>query len=172
LSALVIRSATADDSASALAIYAPIVKDTVISFETEPPSVDEFSARIEACLSSHAWLVAESDGALAGYAYGTAHRARHAYRFSTEVSVYVHAAHRGRGVGRVLYERLFERLAELGYYHAFAGITVPNDGSISLHRAVGFHHVGTFPQVGFKFGGWHDVSWWHRPLRAGTPEDH
>lgn len=168
---LTIRTATADDAAEALAIYAPIVRDTAISFETEVPSTEEFAARIESSNLNHAWLVGLSGGELAGYAYGTAHRGRHAYRFSTEVSVYVHAGHRGSGVGRRLYDRLFERLAELGYYHAYAGITLPNDGSTGLHGAVGFRHIGTFPKVGFKFGAWHDVSWWHRPLRPGVPEE-
>lgn len=167
---LIIRPATTDDAAAALAIYAPIVENTAISFETEAPGLDAFAGRIAASNDSHAWLVASRGGRLAGYAYGTSHRARHAYRFSTEVSVYVHEDQRGGGVGRSLYQALFQVLAERGYYHAFAGITVPNEGSIGLHRAVGFRHVGTFPQVGFKFGAWHDVSWWHRPLRPGIPE--
>lgn len=166
---LSIRHATRADAAAALAIYAPIVRDTVISFEAEPPLESEFAERIETCNHTHAWLIAEADGALAGYAYGTSHRARHAYRYSTEVSVYIHEAHRGRGVGRRLYQRLFDELAALGYYHAYAGITLPNEGSTRLHAAVGFRHIGTFPRVGFKFGAWHDVSWWHRVLREGTP---
>lgn len=167
---LVIRHATAADAEAALRIYAPIVRDTAISFESEPPDLAEFVERIETCNRTHAWLVAQAGDVLAGYAYGTSHRARHAYRFSTEVSVYIHERHRGKGLGRRLYARLFDELAALGYYHAFAGITVPNDGSTRLHAAVGFRHVGTFPQVGFKFGAWHDVSWWHRVLREGKPE--
>jgi phosphinothricin acetyltransferase len=68
-------------------------------------------------------------------------------------------------VGVALYEALFPLLAELGYFHAYAGITLPNEASVALHRKMGFAPIGTFPSVGFKFERWHDVSWWHRPLR-------
>jgi phosphinothricin acetyltransferase len=164
-----IRIAGASDAAAVLAIYAPIVADTAISFEVTSPSEAALAARIESCNEAHRWLVAEAAGGIAGYAYGTSHRARHAYRYSVETSVYVHPAHHGRGVGLALYERLFEDLADLGYFHAFAAITLPNDASTGLHARAGFRHIGTFPNVGFKFGRWHDVSWWHRTLRPGMP---
>ncbi len=165
-----IRRATRGDAAELLAIYAPIVETTAISFELVPPSVDEFAGRIEASNRAHAWLVMEREGRLAGYAYGGSHRARAAYNYSTEVSVYLHEDARGQGVGMALYQALFPLLAELGYYHAFAGITLPNDASTALHRKAGFTRIGVFPKVGFKFAAWHDVSWWHRPLREGQPE--
>ncbi len=156
--------------AELLAIYAPIVETTAISFELVPPSVEEFAGRIESSNRAHAWLVMEREGRLAGYAYGGSHRARAAYRHSTEVSVYLHADYRGKGVGIALYDALFPLLAELGYYHAYAGITLPNEASVALHRKARFVQIGTFPSVGFKFGEWHDVSWWHRQLREGLPE--
>ncbi|MEM9056984.1 MAG: N-acetyltransferase family protein, partial [Pseudomonadota bacterium] len=104
-----------------------------------------------------------------GFAYGTVHRQRAAYRLATETSDYTHASHRGRGDGRRLYGELFDVLAALGYYNAYAGITLPNDASEAFHSALGFAHIGVFPAVGYKFGAWRDTSWWHRPLRAGAP---
>ena len=166
-----IRRATPADAPAVLAIYAPIVATTAISFETTPPGEVEVAARIESANATHAWLVAEADGVIAGYAYAMPHRARQAYRYSTETSVYVHADHHGRGVGAALYRRLFADLVQRGYFHAFAGITLPNGASTALHASAGFRHVGTFPRVGFKFGQWHDVSWWHRALRAGVPSE-
>src|SRR5690606_17663512 len=92
-------------------------------------------------------------------------------RYAVETSVYVHPDHHGRGLGAALYQHLFENLAGLGYFHAFAGITLPNEASTRLHGKAGFRHVGTFPNVGFKLDRWHDVSWWHRPIQAGSPAD-
>ncbi len=169
MSTLRIRPATPEDAGSLLAIYAPIVTDTTVSFETVPPGEAEFGQRIATANRDHAWLLAERRGRAAGYAYATRHRAREAYRYSTEVSVYVHPDHRGSGVASALYQQLFETLGELGYYHAYAGITVPNPASMALHRHMGFRRVGTLPRVGFKFGKWRDVSWWHRQLRSGIP---
>ena len=164
-----IRRARADDAAALLEIYAPLVADTAISFEEEIPSEAEFARRIEAANTRHAWLVGERGGTLCGYAYGAPHASRSAYRYTVDTSVYVHPAERGRHVGRDLYQALLETLADLGFYQAYALITVPNPGSVALHRQAGFHYVGTLPAAGFKFGRWHDVSCWHRMLRSGTP---
>lgn len=166
---LQIRPAAAADALALQAIYAPIVEHTTISFEATAPDAAEMARRIQAASASHAWLVAEQQGQVAGYAYGSSHRPRAAYRFATEVSVYVHERHRGTGVGAALYERLFEALAARGYFQAYAGITQPNPASTRLHERVGFSHIGTFARVGYKFDAWHDVAWWHRPLRDGHP---
>lgn len=165
-----LRDATEADAPALLAIYAPFVRDTAVSWETEPPTEAEFAARIAKARSRWAWLVAEEtlpDGRtrILGYAYGSQHRERAAYRFDTEVSVYLDAAARGRGLGRRLYAALFERLAALGYCNAFAGIALPNEASIGLHAAVGFEPVGVFRRAGWKFGRWHDIQWMQRPLR-------
>lgn len=166
-----LRTAAPDDAAALLAIYAPIVRDTSISFETQVPTTAEFAARIAAVLERHQWLVAEqAAGALVGYAYGGPHRARAAYRYATETSVYVAPEAQGAGVGRALYEQLFADLVRLGYFHAYAGITLPNSASDHLHHACGFTEIGRFPRVGFKHGRWHDVGWYHRELRAGLPD--
>jgi phosphinothricin acetyltransferase len=167
----VIRRATEADAPALLAIYRPFVESTAVSFEVASPSVEEFAARIGKALAGWQWLVATQDGRCIGYAYGSLHRERHAYRWSTEVSAYVHADHYRRGVGRALYLRLFDDLAAKGYCSAYAGITMPNEGSIALHRSVGFDPIGVFRAVGRKFGKWHDVAWFQRTLRDSPPSE-
>ena len=166
-----IRTATESDAPALLAIYRPFVETTAVSFETVAPTVDEFAARIAKAVAGWQWLVAESDGRCVGYAYGGLHRERAAYRWSAEVSAYVHRDHRRQGIGRALYARLLDELAQKGYCSAYAAITVPNDSSVALHRCVGFEPIGVFRSVGRKFGRWHDVAWFQRPLRDAPPFD-
>lgn len=166
-----IRAATVDDAASLLAIYRPYVLTTAISFELEPPSLQDFRSRIERALVDWAWLVAEREGGPLGYAMGSAHRPRAAYKWSVETTVYVAEGRHRQGVGRMLYEALLPMLAEKGYCNAYAGITLPNDNSVALHRRLGFEPIGVFRSVGRKFGAWHDVSWWHRLLRPDPPHE-
>ena len=169
---LTIRQATEADAPALLAIYAPFVERTTVSFEAVPPTVDEFAARIAKNLKGWQYLVAERDGRVAGYAYGSMHRERAAYRFSAEVSAYLDPAYHRQGIGRALYLRLFDDLAAKGYCNAFAGITLPNDASVGLHKAVGFEPIGVFRNIGWKYGRWHDVAWLQRKLRdAPLPEE-
>jgi L-amino acid N-acyltransferase YncA len=158
----------ARDAAACAAIYAPFVIDHPSSFELQPPDAATMEERIARTAATHAWLVDERDGRVAGYAYGGPHRERAAYRWSAEVSVYVDPAFHRRGVGRALYEALFARLRERGYRMAFAGITLPNAGSVGLHEALGFELVGVFRRVGWKAGAWRDVGWWQLQL---APQD-
>jgi L-amino acid N-acyltransferase YncA len=153
------------------AIYAPIVERTAISFEVVPPSVEEFARRIRKVLDGWAWLVKEVDGRCVGYAYGSVHRERPAYRFAVETTVYVHEEYQRRGIARELYISLFPVLAEKGFCNAFAGVALPNDASVALHRGVGFEPIGTFRKVGRKFGRWHDVAWFQRHLRDAPIDD-
>lgn len=164
-----IRPALGTDAPALLAIYAPLIETTAVSFETVVPSPEEFAGRIANALADWQWLVAESDGKCVGYAYGSSHRARAAYRWSVEVSAYVHPEFQQRGIGRALYLRLFTDLASKGYCNAFAGITLPNEGSVALHRSLGFESIGVFKTIGWKFGKWHDVAWFQRRLREGPP---
>ncbi|MEQ9813537.1 MAG: arsinothricin resistance N-acetyltransferase ArsN1 [Azospirillaceae bacterium] len=157
---LVIRPATIDDAAAIQAIYAPVVEETVISFEEEPPSVSEMARRIAATLRDHPFLVANLDGVIAGYAYAGPYRSRPAYRWSVDVTVYVDPARHRRGIGRALYGALLTELARRGTHAAFAGIALPNPGSVALHEATGFVHAGTHREAGRKFGRWVDVGWW------------
>jgi phosphinothricin acetyltransferase len=166
-----IRDATPADAESLLAIYRPFVTGTTVSFELEPPSVDDFAQRILSAQAKWAWLVAEQEGRVAGYAYATSFRTRAAYQWSVEMSAYLDASCRGRGVARALYEKLIEILVAQGYCTAYAGITLPNEPSVRFHQALGFTPVGVFRRAGRKFGAWHDVSWWQRPLRDEPPEE-
>jgi L-amino acid N-acyltransferase YncA len=169
--AATVRDAREGDAEALLAIYAPSVLDSAASFELELPSVEELAERVRRYGASHAWLLAERvrDGRVLGYAYGSPHRARAAYRFSCEVSAYVAREAQRQGVGSRLYAALFDRLAERGYCHAYAGIVLPNVASEALHRRVGFEPIGVFPAVGWKLGRWHDVAWYHRTLRETPP---
>ncbi len=166
-----IRSATEADATALLAIYRPFVESTAVSFETIVPTVEEFAERIAKALGGWQWLVAIRDGQCAGYAYGSTHRERSAYRWSVEVSAYVRSDFRRQGIGRALYLKLFDDLAGKGYCNAYAGITLPNEGSVALHRGVGFEPVGVFRDVGRKFGQWHDVGWFQRTLRDAPPSE-
>lgn len=163
-----VRDATLEDAAACAAVYAPYVRDTAVSFELEPPGIDEMRARIARALASHAWLVLEDGGGgaarVVGYAYGGAFAPRAAYRFACEVSVYLEPGLRRRGGGRALYTVLLDRLAARGFRMAFAGMTLPNEASAGLHRALGFEPSGVYRRVGWKDGAWHDVAWVQKAL--------
>ena len=120
--------------------------------------------RIASYAESHGWLVAEAEGNVAGYAYGSPHRTREAYAPSCDVGIYIDPSFARRGVGRLLYGELLRVLKERGYHAAFAGIALPNDASIGLHEAMGFTPIGIYREVGWKMGGWRDVGWWQRLL--------
>lgn len=154
----------ARDAAACAAIYAPHVEGSAVSFEERAPDAGEMAARIERYGASHAWLVAEREGGVVGYAYGTAFNERPAYRWSTSVSVYIAEDARGQGTGRALYEALFERLRERGFRMACAGITLPNAASVGLHESLGFELVGVNREIGWKRGAWHDVGWYQMEL--------
>ena len=171
LEPLTIRPAEEADAPALLAIYRPFVESTAVSFETIAPTAQAFIERIARAVAGWQWLVAERDGQCIGYAYGSSHRERPAYRWSVEVSAYVHPLHHRQGVGHLLYVRLLEELAAKGFCNAYAGATLPNEASVALHRAVGFQSIGTFKAVGRKFGRWHDVAWFHRVLRDSPPSE-
>ena len=168
-----IRMATPSDANDIQAIYAPIVANTSISFELQPPTVEEMRERIIKTLAQLPWLVSEDDqGGVRGYVYASKHRERAAYQWSVDVTAYVREDARGQGVGRALYAELQRRLVELGYFQAFAGIALPNAASVALHGAVGFKPIGVYRHVGHKHGNWHDVGWWQlelQPLRSPQP---
>ncbi|MFO1327187.1 MAG: arsinothricin resistance N-acetyltransferase ArsN1 family B [Rubrivivax sp.] len=165
-----IRPARPDDAADIQAIYAPVVRDTPISFETEVPSVDEMRRRIVDTMRQYPWLVALDDaGAVSGYVYAGRYAERLAYRWSVGVTAYVREDCRGRGIGKSLYGALFERLAAQGYCQAYAGITQPNAASVALHESVGFTRVGIFANAGHKLGRWHDVGYWQRAIQRPDP---
>lgn len=161
----IIRLATTADAADIHQVYAPIVCQTHISFELSIPSVDEIAARISKTLAQYPWLVCEIGGRLAGYAYASAFRARYAYQWTTETTVYVHPDFQRRGVSRALYHSLVAILRAQGYCNALGVIALPNDGSIRAHEAAGFRRIGVFENVGFKAGFWRHTGWWQLELR-------
>lgn len=162
---LKIRLATEDDAEPIVEIYAPIVRDTIISFELEPPSLDEMRQRISKTLEKYPWLICERDGQVLGYVYATKHRERAAYQWAVDVSAYVHPQGRRLGIGKALYTALFGVLRLQGFYRAYAGIALPNEASVGLHEAVGFELIGVYRQTGYKLGAWHDVGWWQLSLQ-------
>jgi phosphinothricin acetyltransferase len=162
------RTATAADAVVLREIYRPYVEETAVSFELEVPTVEESQRRISVAVEGWSWLVAEVDGLQVGYAYGSAHRAREAYRFSVETSAYVSQDHHRQGIGRALYARLLNELRQRGFCSAFAGTTLPNDASVGFHESLGFQSIGVFPKVGHKFGTWHDVAWYYLSIWDST----
>jgi phosphinothricin acetyltransferase len=162
-----VRDASERDAEACAAIYAPYVIDTAITFESHPPLPAEMADRIAAAVRTHAWVVLENEGRVVGYAYGGPFNSRAAYRWSCEVSVYLERGRRRTGGGRALYDALFARLAERGFRTAVAGMTLPNDASVGLHRAMGFEPVGTYRRIGWKHDAWHDVAWAQRTIATG-----
>jgi L-amino acid N-acyltransferase YncA len=152
------------DAAACAAIYAPHVEGTAVSFEERAPDAAEMGARIERYGASHAWLVAEREEEVVGYAYATPFNERPAYRWSANVSVYIGDNARGQGIGRALYVALFDRLRERGFRMACAGITLPNPASEALHERLGFELVGVNREIGWKHGAWRDVGWYQLEL--------
>ena len=159
-----IRLANKNDAAALIAIYAPYVEKTAITFEYDVPSVEEFSGRIEKTLERHPHLVAEEEGVILGYAYGSTYYGRSAYDWAVELSVYVADENRGRGIGKQLYDKLEEILEQQGFVHFLACIALPNDVSISFHKKRGYQQVAHFPKIGYKFGCWHDTVWLQKSL--------
>lgn len=163
-----LRVARPEDAADVLAIYGPIVSSTAISFEEVVPTVEEMGQRILATLQNYPYLVATRDSRVIGYAYASQHRARAAYRWAVDVTVYIASSERRVGVGRRLYEALLPILAKQGFRSIYAGISLPNAGSVGLHESLGFNHIGTFPEVGYKLGKWHDVGYWRFELSGDS----
>jgi phosphinothricin acetyltransferase len=165
-----IRQVRPEDAAAILAIYAPYISGTPVTFEEIIPSVDEMATRIESIRYSSPFLVCESDGNIAGYAYATSHRNRSAYRWTRELSVYVHEDYRRKKIGSLLYNCTIRILRYQGIRMVLAGITIPNPESTLFHERFGFVKTAEFHEVGFKQGSWHTVGWWELDLNPGMKE--
>lgn len=159
-----IRLATPSDAAALLAIYAPYVENTAITFEYEVPTIEDFTNRIAKTLEKYPYLVAEEDGVVVGYAYASTYYARAAYDWAVELSVYVSLDSRGQGVGTKLYDALEYLLDQMGYIHFLACISLPNEASLAFHRKRGYQQVAHFPKIGYKFNRWHDIVWLQKSL--------
>ena len=160
-----IRFAGEADAPAVASIYGPFCSDTAVSFELTAPTVSEMADRMRRTTERFPWLVLAEDRQVIGYAFASAHRERPAYQWSVDVSAYVAAGCRRRGIGRALYTALFEILRSQGFYKAFAGIALPNLASIGLHTAMGFEAVGVYRGAGYKLGAWHDVGWYQLTLQ-------
>ncbi len=156
----IIRLATPADAAAILDIYAPYIRNSSLTFETEVPSLKAFTERIQTYLINWPWLVCESEGKIAGYAYGTRYRERVAYQWCTESSIYMHDNFQKAGIGRVLYATLFDILKIQGFNNVYAVINLPNEKSVAFHERCGFEYFATYEKVGFKLGKWKNVGWW------------
>ncbi len=159
---LEVRLADPDrDAAGVAAIYRPAVESSTATFEEAAPDATEMARRIRATLQHTPWLVTLSGGGrIAGYAYAAQHRERAGYRWSVDITAYVHADWRGQGVGRRLYDALLPILGRQGFVNVYAGIALPNPASVALHESIGLRRVGIYERVGYKLGGWHDVAWY------------
>jgi phosphinothricin acetyltransferase len=160
-----IRTATEDDAEAILAIYAPIVRETAISFEDDVPSVEEMRRRIRERLVTYPWFVAEEGLEIVGYGYAGPLRDRAAYRWSAEVSMYIRDDARHTGVATAIGMRITEALLRMGVCTLFGGTTLPNAASEGIYLKSGFEQAGVWRNAGFKHGRWHDVGWYQRSIR-------
>ena len=164
-----IRSATADDAAKIVEIYNHYVVNSAVTFEEKPITEKDMALRIaHVCDANLPWLVLEHSGDIIGYAYATKWKARSAYRFSVESTVYLASTALGQGLGKLLYDALFEQLQQYGIHTVVGGITLPNAASVKLHEKMGMQKVAQFKEIGFKFGQWRDVGYWQLNLEGKT----
>ena len=170
---LQIRVATKEDAEALLAIYAPYVEKTAITFEYEVPSIEEFRCRIQETLKKYPYLVAEKNGKIVGYAYAGAFHARPAYDWAMETSIYVSELQKGEGIGKALYKALEEQLSRQHILNLNACIAYPetedehlNKDSVRFHTHLGYRMVGEFYQCGYKFERWYNMVWMEKHIGA------
>ena len=166
-----IRNATLADVPAMLEIYRPYVVETAITFEYEVPSLEEFTARFREITAQFPWLVWEENGEILGYCYGSRAYARAAYQWDADLSIYLRQDCRGRGIGRKLYTAAEECLLRQGYFLIYALVTSANEVSCAFHESRGYHAAARFPQCGWKFGKWYDVTWYEKRIRTGDPQN-
>ena len=158
---VIVRSASPADAAAIARIYNYYIANSVITFEEEPVAEQVMAARVaEVQALSLPWLVAEVAKNVFGFAYAGKWKVRSAYRYSVETTIYLEHGHEGRGIGKTLYEALLPILRARGIHVAIGGVALPNAASVALHEKLGFEHVATFREVGFKHGRWVDVAYW------------
>ena len=162
-----LRFATPQDAPGLLEIYAPYVTGTIVSFEYDVPTLEEFARRIQDTTVRFPYLVWEEDGALLGYAYAHPYAARPAYQWSAELTVYLRQGVSRRGLGSRLYGALMELLRLQGVRNVYGCVTAENTASVAFHHALGFREAGRFSQVGYKLGRWLDVLWLEKAIASG-----
>ena len=161
---LCIRPFASGDVAPAEALLASSITSDAANFHWTAPAPGSLAADWRAATVRHVWLSLEVDRRWAGFASSRAYQPREAYKWSTEVGIYLEPWARGRHLARPLYRALLVELSEAGFRLAVARITLPGEASCALHAALGFEHVGTLCDVGWKLGRWWDVSIWQYRL--------
>jgi len=159
-----IRNATISDAQQLADLYNYYIRHTLITFEEEELTAQQFSDRILKIQENYPFLVYESEGEILGFAYANKWRERSAYRFALESSVYVKQGFFGKKIGQKLYDVLFEELKQRGFKQVIGVITLPNDVSVQMHEKFGFEKAAHFKKVGLKFGEWCDVGFWQKEL--------
>lgn len=162
---MIIREVGLLDVPQLLAIYAPFVTDTVVTFEEKVPSVTEFTERVENYRQYFPWLIAEADGVIAGYAYVSKYRERIAYQWVAECSIYMHPNYKRTGIAQKLYSALFDILKLQGMYRVYAVIGIPHEESTRFHEKMGFQYFATYQHTGYKLGQWRDTGWYEYILK-------
>ena len=162
-----LRPYRSTDAAAVLALYEPFVRDSGVTFETDVPSLEDFSKRLAHIAGRFPFWVWEDGGTVLGYAYGTAHRERIAYQWAVETSVYV--GRPGNGIGKQLYQKVLSELRNRGFVWAYGVITLPNEPSLALHEACGFKPFARYDSAGQKLGTWYDVQWVRCSLNPAAP---
>jgi phosphinothricin acetyltransferase len=162
---VIIRPAVEDDLGDIATIYNHEVANSIATFDLDAPTLAYWHEKLEGNHEGDHLLVAvDSDGDVVGYAYSWSYRPRPAYELTRETSIYLDPSVRGQGIGRKLYPALLDAMAKSGVHTAVALVALPNPGSVALHKAVGFEHVGTMREVGYKFDQWIDVEWYQKLL--------
>lgn len=166
-----IEKVTIEDAKELLSIYAPYVKETAVSFEYEVPTVEEFASRIEQISSKYPYIKAIENGKILGYAYANTFKARAAYDWSVETTIYLRQDSKRQGIGRILYQQLEKSLKDMGILNMNACIAVPIEEDVHLsndsfyfHKSIGFELVGTFHKSGYKFEKWYNMIWMEKMI--------
>lgn len=155
----IIRLAEKRDVPGILEIYAPFILNTAVTFEEEVPDEKSFWERIQGIMAELPFLVCEIDGRIAGYAYASGYRSRASYRWSKEVSVYIHPDFRRKRVAHALYTSLNQIVQYQGIADLLAIITMPNESSVAFHEHFGYRKCAEFKNVGYKLNQWQNVGW-------------
>lgn len=171
--AATIRLAEKRDVPGILDIYSPFILETAVTFEETVPDEASFWERIQGIMAELPYLVCEIDGRIAGYAYASGYRSRASYRWTKEVSVYIHPDFLRKRVAHALYTSLNEMIRYQGIADLLAIITIPNEPSVAFHEQFGYCKCGEFQKVGYKLGQWQNVGWFELFLQdeTQTPKD-